>query len=48
MLYLIIATEIINGFRKLEDLPPEIRPKVEKAMDDLKSRKISVKKQKEE
>ena len=48
MLYLTIASEIINGFRKLEDLPYEMRPTVNKAIDDLKTREINGVNQKKE
>lgn len=48
MLYLTIASEIINGFRKLEDLPYEMRPTVKKAIDDLKTREINGVNQKKE
>ena len=41
MLYMVIASEILNGFRKLEDLPQEIRPAVEKAINDLKTREFN-------
>lgn len=35
MMYLVIASEIKNGLRKIEDVPKEIRVTVEKALRDF-------------